>query len=80
LTVEIPIASDTNYTLRIEVLGDHFTGFVDGQEVLSVLLSAHLSGVEESYALGAVGLHVHRTDVFSNTHDDELHKVLSLHI
>ena len=66
MTVKIPIASDTNYTLRIEVYGDHFTGFVDDQEVLSVLLSAHLSGVEESYALGAVGLHAHRADVFFN--------------
>jgi parallel beta-helix repeat protein len=52
----IIIDANTDYTLRIEIIGSTFTAFLDDQQVLS--------WVEETYTIGKVGLRARRADVF----------------
>jgi len=53
-----PIDLNVDYTLRVEVSGYTFTGFVNEEEVLSVTDSNYL------YTSGRVGLAARRADVF----------------
>ncbi len=54
--VKYPISPNTSYTLEVKIIGDTFTGFLNGEEVLSV--------TDTEYQDGQVGLTAQRTHVF----------------
>jgi len=56
MSVHVPISADIDYTLKVEVRGDTFTGFLDDQRLFA--------GVDEDYTLGRVGLHAKTANVF----------------
>jgi len=53
---DYPVYSNVDYILRVEVHGDRFTGFINGDEVLS--------STDKRYKYGKVGLRARRADVF----------------
>jgi len=55
-SVDYPIAADIEYQLKIEIEDDTFTGYVNGQKVLS--------WSDEEYTIGKVGLRGRASDVF----------------
>lgn len=55
-SVDYPIDADIEYQLEIEIEDDTFTGYIDGQKVLS--------WTDEEYTMGKVGLRARASDVF----------------
>ena len=54
--VSYPINPDTVYTLEIKVDGNNFTGYVNGEKILS--------GIDDDFKVGSVGLSAHRGTVY----------------
>jgi len=52
----VSINLNTNYSLSVQVQGNRFTGFLNGEEVLSV--------TDDAYSSGQVGLRGQKADVF----------------
>ena len=54
--VSYPINPDTVYILEIRIHGNNFTGYVNGEKILS--------GIDDDFKVGSVGLSAHRGEVF----------------
>jgi parallel beta-helix repeat protein len=55
-SLSYPINANVNYTLRIEIHGDTFTGYLNGQHMVT--------GKDDDYKAGKAGLRARRADVF----------------
>ena len=71
-SVDYPIDLNVNYTLRVEVVGNTFTGFLNGEKILSV--------TDDSYKSGRIGLFAHRADVFFDNFTVYSNEVLAFEV